>query len=494
MKRYFYFSALFGVFVGTLLGSNAFAEKILYDNFQSKYISSQKWNNLEFVAEVDPTLQKLVSKLASKTDGIITNDILIANPNSVFAVECLISISETSLGTANNQVAYAAIYGTFYNAKPGATVTGDIQSILRIEDQGNGLEATWLIIEALDDNWDSHARIASGTLILPGTLTYGTAYQVKLEYNGSDQFMFTVAGQTAIANGPSYQRPVVTQAKGLRTLVYSDSPSGRLYISALFDDVYINNQVTPYDTFDTPPLNLTKWWSGESVREISDGSLQLNLQRCNQTYNMNIALVDNDTPYLEAKALIESGSQVIAGATGAARVGGYYYNDSRGLGSGLPYNGFEGDIWGEIRLQIDGPNNLVARCFVWRWDSAIQSLPGHLLFEKSFNTPITFDTQYALSIKFADLKFIFKCNNENYQYDIITPTYPPHAGQYRELVSRVYLDSGECSYLKARFDDVYVEEETATAIPTINQFGMIVLSLLMVGSVFWVLKRRKRVL
>jgi hypothetical protein len=50
---------------------------------------------------------------------------------------------------------------------------------------------------------------------------------------------------------------------------------------------------------------------------------------------------------------------------------------------------------------------------------------------------------------------IFKCDNDTYQYDITTPTYPASEGQYREVISRVYADLVQSGYMKANFDDVH---------------------------------------
>ena len=91
--------------------------------------------------------------------------------------------------------------------------------------------------------------------------------------------------------------------------------------------------------------------------------------------------------------------------------------------------------------------------------------PSTSLFYQEFATP-AFDTSYTLSIEFTGSTFIFKCNDETYQYDITTPMYPP-SEQYRELKSRVYADPGESGYMRANFDDVY----TGSTPPTVSSAG-----------------------
>jgi hypothetical protein len=241
----------------------------------------------------------------------------------------------------------------------------------------------------------------------------------------------------------------------VRTGIDSYGGSGIGYGSALFDNVYINNEITAYDTFDSAPLDQTKWQNLEFVREISGGRLRLNVQADGSRTDATLRPSIQVTAYLEAKVLVESGSQVSSGASGIARIAGYYYNDSRGPGSGQPYDGNEGDAWVDNRITLDDTGNLRARCGIYRSDTPDPWGPGTTLFQQEFSTLIAFDTAYTLSIEFTGSQIIFKCNGETYQYDVATPMYPPSEGQHRQLRSRVYADPGESGYMKANFDDVY---------------------------------------
>jgi hypothetical protein len=322
----------------------------------------------------------------------------------------------------------------------------------------------------MDDEGNSWDDRGHGTLTGPGTLTYGTSYTAKLEYNGTNQFTFTVdVASSGPVVGPARQGAEFLTYKGLETGAYSDGGSGTGYASALFDNVYINNQGTVYDDFSsTPSLDQTKWQKLEFVREISGDKLRLNVQADGKRQDARLAPNDQTTAYLEAKVLVESGSQVSPGALGVARIGGYYYNESRGPGSGQDYNGNEGDIYVVNRIELDNSNNLRARCRIVRKDTSDPYGPYTVLFNQEFTTPIAFNTEYTLSIEFTGSSLIFKCNGDEYQYDITTLTYPPSTGQYRRLDSRIYADSGGSGYMKANFDDVYTGY---TAQPTYDATG-----------------------
>ncbi|TET51327.1 MAG: hypothetical protein E3J58_02270 [Actinomycetota bacterium] len=163
-------------------------------------------------------------------------------------------------------------------------------------------------------------------------------------------------------------------------------------------------------------------------------------------------MVDNDTGYLGAKVRVESGSFVSAGATAIARLNGYYYNDTFGPGS---YNGYEGNVFVQIRIRLDESDNLITQAFVDRSDNADETL-WTPLYSHDFTTKINFDEDYSLSIELTGSELIFTCAGERVSYNIATATNEPY-DEFRGLLSRVYLDSGESGYIKVKFDNVYVD-------------------------------------
>jgi len=450
--NHLYKSMVLVLFSMFFLGGQAFAAPALCDDFSGPYIDATKWYDREFVREVADW--KLVSKIGNASgNGMFRNRTPFQNPNSIHTIECQITVVDTELDSGNNPRSFARIDGFFYNINDSGGATGDIYAAVFIGDRGNGgLEAYWEVYESLNDNVTNMQEKGSGTLIVPGTLQYETAYTAKIAYNGNNEFEFTVAGVSsgALVFDPPRKRDPVTELKGLTTGINADGGSGTGYASALFDNVFVNND--PYDDFSTGALEPTNWRALEFVREISDDEkLRLNVQANDALTDASIYPTNQATAYLKANVLIESGSEVSPGARAIARLAGWYYNVS-----GPPYNGNQDDVWVDNRITVDEFDNLKAQCFVVRYNTPDPWGPATTLFDQEFATPMAFDTEYTLSIEFTGSKLIFKCNSEEYQYDIITPTYPPSQGPHRQLRSRVYADPGESGYIKATFDDVYV--------------------------------------
>jgi hypothetical protein len=450
MKRNIYIITYLVLFYVFFIAGQAFGARV-YDDFSGTYIDGQKWNCREVVREVDTVAGKLISKIGNPGSGHYRNGTSFQSPAYINAIECKLTVVTTNLDTGTDPISFARVGGFFYNTQVSGEATGDILAVVYIGDRGSGLEAFCGVYESLDDNLNNFQEKGSGTLIGSGILTHGTTYTTKIQYDGNNGFDFTVDGQSDSFTGPARQRAAVTLSKGLATGAYSDGGSGIGYVSALFDDVYINNEITVYDDFSTAPLDLTKWQRKEVVREISGGKLRMNVQAKDSTNTVGAPLKDYSA-YLETKVTVENSSSVSLGAKGAARVGGYYYNDSRGPGSGQLYNGYEGNVWGDIRIELYDNGNLKAIAFVSRSNDADGSTRTCLLYQE-FSTPISFDTTFTLSIEFTGSTFIFKCNAERINYSVITSTYEPY-NKCLYLTSRVFADPGESGYMKTKFDDV----------------------------------------
>lgn len=164
----------------------------------------------------------------------------------------------TVLESGSNPRSWARVDGIFYNKNASGDSTGDIWAGVHIGDRGSGLEAWWEAEEKLDDNGDDWGSLGEGTLIGPGTLSYGTAYTVRISYNGSNGITFTVNGVEDPFTGPARQRATVKEFKELDAGIDVDGGSSTGFSHALFDNVYINDQTTAYDPFNTAPLDATK--------------------------------------------------------------------------------------------------------------------------------------------------------------------------------------------------------------------------------------------
>jgi hypothetical protein len=428
----------------------------LYDDFSGTYIDSKKWDNRELVREVMGG--KLVSKIGNNSGtGFFDNNTSFQDPASINTIESEITLVVINLDTGNDPMSFARIGGYFYNTQASGGATGDIWAAVFIGDRGSGLEAFWEVEEALDDDLTNFELKGSGTLIGPGTLTHGNPYIVKLDYDGNTGFEFTVAGESESFIGPARQRAAVTEFKALITGIDADGGSGTGYVHSLFDDVYINNEATAYDTFTTSPLDPANWQTSEVVREIAGGKLRMNIHSYyhSETGVVRCFLNKRNTSYFEAKVEVDSDSWVSSGNLGYARIQGWYYNESRGPGSGLPYNESEDEVLAENRIILDESGNLVVRAIVGRCDTPDPWGAYTILFAQDFTMPIAFDTEYVLSIEFTGSLFIFRCDGETQVYNVTTSFYPSRSGS-RHLSSLAYGDPGQASYIKAQFDDVYV--------------------------------------
>ena len=121
-----------------------------------------------------------------------------------------------------------------------------------------------------------------------------------------------------------------------------------------------NDVFASYDSFDTAPLDPSKWRDLEAVRKVSGGKLRLKVRGAGEQATIGMSPVEK-TDYLEATVLIESGSEMLD-TGGHARLIATFYNESRGPGSGQDYDGLMGEVWVTNRIWMDENRNLTALC------------------------------------------------------------------------------------------------------------------------------------
>jgi hypothetical protein len=449
-------SVLFLIIIAPL--SVAFSMKILFDDFSTGHLDKTKWWPREYTREI--TDGKLVFKLGNSNGmgaeiepGLFDVDLQFVDPNTIAAMECEVTIVETKFDSLGSYSA-ARIGGYFYNSNDAGGPTGDIFTHMRIGDFGNGgLEAEWTAHKVINDDGELEF-IQSNKLFLPGVLQYNQPINVKISYDGDKTISFFVNGQTSSFIGPDRKRSVVTINKGFSATILTEISNEEGFIYAKLDNVHINNQPAVYDDFSSQIIDTAKWKQTEWVRECSKGYLRANIRGSGSTQTANTWLSEKDASYFEAKARIDSSSLLSTGAAGIGRIQGYYYNDSRGPGSGQVYNKYEGDVLAQVRLKYDSNGSLSANAYVDRSNDADETSFTNL-FSHTFFTPIALDTDYVLSIGFHENKLIFTCEGETNEYQITTPAYTPY-GEHRLLRSRIQLDPGETGYMKVIFDDVYI--------------------------------------
>lgn len=440
--------------------------KTLYDDFSGTGIDPQKWKENEIVREVSNG--KFLSKVGNSQETInARNNTAFRNPESIDVIECDLIVHMAVLDTGANSQSVARIDGRFYKSLNEGTEKGDIWAGVFIGDQGNGIEAWWEVWEATDDNGDIWEEKDSGTLSVP-TLVYGQPYKVKIGYDGNNNFDFTVGGVSDSFAGPARQAAAKLAYKGLETVVYTDDGPGNGFVSASFDNVYINNQASPYDDFSNGSLDQTKWQSLEFVKETLNGKLRLGAHSTGSRQDARIGFTTIH-PFTEATVRVKGNSSIDPGERGIARIGGYFYNDTYGPGS---YNKYEGNIWSGIWINYFGDGTLKAACSADKILNAEDTLSENL-FYREFNVPIILDRDYKLSIQFtgSNLRFIIKDTVTGRMdvlgYEVKTAVYEPYE-KYIALRSRVYGDSTG-GYMDIEFDDVNVDVAEPAA--TFNATG-----------------------
>jgi hypothetical protein len=470
MIRIWSVSFLVFIALSITLPGEAIPAKKLYDDFSTGYLSSDKWFPREYVKEISDG--KLVFKLGNSSGmgaeywpGMFRNNLGVASPSpeTITAFESEITVMEATPDSAPNSRSFARIAGQFYNSNESDGQSGEIAFEIMIGDRGNGgLEAFWEASRVMENDPSDFEQIASGTVIDVGTLEPGVPYLVKVVYDNDRTLTVTVNGVTDEYTGPEKKRPAVNPVRSIGSCIDAADGSNDGFIHATFDNVVFNNAAEIHEDFSSPLIDLSKWDQTELVRECSNGHLRANVRRISGGRHASTYLTTGrDTPYLEAKVRIESDTQLSVGASGIARLGGYYYNESRGPGSGVDYNRYEGDVFALIRLRYDSDGTIQAQAWIGRSDDADENNFTDL-FWHVFSTPIELDTYYVLSISYENNQIIFQCEDEQVVFNIQTETYPPY-GIHRQLRTWLRADSGESGYFKASYDDIYVADSLVTA-------------------------------
>lgn len=442
---------------------NVAADRTVYDVFGLPRMKTDKWHD-EMVREIVDG--KLVYKIrgATNTDGRLVSQMAFADPGAIHAMKAGIDVTESMRHNPQTDKVAAGLEGYFYEDAHGSVLAG-----VYVGDRGNGLEAWWEVT-------DGDGQTRSGDI--KSYFHPNSTFYVEIGYNEISQNLFytysysycdvntgicwvfisTSTGDNAfIIPGPTWQGPPLKQYKALTIGVWGDGAKGNGSIATIFDNVRINSESSYYDTFDEPLLDASKWKddSLEMVREVRNGRLQSDCRAVDSSVaNHLYMLPEKATDYFEVKAEVQSDSQIGPGALGFARMGGYFYNNSRGPSSGVAYNGYEADVWAEIRLELD-ENGALKGVGAVRKSSDADQTSFTSLFERDFIAPVNADTQYQLIIERQGSSLIFHCNDEQFTYPINTAIYPPSQKE-RILTSGVRADAvGESGYVKTTFDDVY---------------------------------------
>jgi YD repeat-containing protein len=444
--------------------AGTFSTQTIYDDFESAPIDLAKWEEYEQVREISDGKLHLNVQGDGKTS---TSEIYLVN-NDIHYYEAKVLVENGSY-VSDGATGGAGLSGYFYNDSrgPGSGQDynqheGDVWLDIRIALDENGiLKAKASGSRSDNADFSEETAILEQDFSLP--INFDTEYLLSIELTDSEVVFKCNSEQLSYPLTSQIYEPY-EKSKRLMSRVYADSGENG-YMKVRFDDVCTSKGGAIYDDFESTQIDTAKWGNAEHIRGISNGKLRMGIYGSDQKTTISSNLLNAYTPYFESKVIIESG-QVAPGATAAARLGGTFYNDSRGPGSGQPYNGDEGDVWLVIRIILDENNELTATTNIQRVDDA-NFETYTMLFEEDFSTPINFGTEYIFSIAVEDSKVVFKCNNETKIYQITTPIYLSH-DKWRWLSTRVYADPGEPGYIKAEFDDVRITKSDKMTIHVPN--------------------------
>jgi hypothetical protein len=322
---------------------------------------------------------------------------------------------------------------------------------------GGGLVGYYMVVRCHDDQCNTGDTIAydeptSWTVSMNATKT------LSLSWNATDTFTFNFAGQPITYNHSTdapYAAPPQQKFKAIGTRVSHGSGGG--YTRAEFDQIFINNQPTPYDDFDDPSgrIDRNRWDRWEFVRRANNGVLESAIARydINGGNHLTFTSPHTRTGYQADLTVVNYENN---GARPYARLAGAFYND------GTPGLELTGDIIAEIGIAHDG-SRLVSYYWVGRCRDDC-NLPGQwdtFIYEEDF-IPVQLGEAYRLSIVWDEVThlFTFKFNDFTATYDptVLAPMDTGPKSEFNGIGTRVGgIDAaGEWGYIESRFDNAVV--------------------------------------
>jgi len=219
---------------------NVYKNGSLYDNFSSPTIDPAKWNNYEFVREIDQG--KLRSKVRSSSGSTSSNysRLEFLDPSSTNLLQAKVM----PLTYQNTQGAdiIARMGGHYYNdGTPGGGHFGEIGAEVRIGGKGVDPVAEWNVWTYTDLEGVNHTNVASGTFTKP--ILLNNTYILFLGWDGS-RFIFKFDDEVAHYTPVTNINPPNLPWKEIGTRVRN--PVGKeAIIEALFDDVIVGAACCP---------------------------------------------------------------------------------------------------------------------------------------------------------------------------------------------------------------------------------------------------------
>ena len=268
-------------------GFNDFLE-VLRDSDPTTSGSTPTWSNDTFIRRILPAEGALESVVASY-DYQQSNSLPFANPEYFDDFEAKVKVTEIHSKSAFTR---ARLAGIFYQTNDGRHIFAEIG----LCHTDAGLKAYYNIGSCGDSSCSNSDWIDIVYKEFPDRLNLSQYYTLRLEYDqSSNQFTFGFEGESDVYGDteslPSNIAPPVEPLRMIGTRIGGISGWGvgsGGYVRALFDDVYVHDQVEGwilYDDFTGPridqdnwlPANEFDWQNWEFVRSIKNGVLQTEL-------------------------------------------------------------------------------------------------------------------------------------------------------------------------------------------------------------------------
>jgi hypothetical protein len=339
-----------------------------FDNFSITFsdstmlIDPTKWADLEFITRIEGGALRSATR-SSFSNPNISSNLTFIDPNNVTSIKADVTVTDLIY---NGDTPRALIHGFFYNDG-----IGNVRAEVAIGDSGSGLRATYFVQRCPDLNCTTYTPFTSGSGSL-GAIILGTTHTLFISWTGT-QFAFQLDNNPTVTYNPQsygYPAPTLTSPipfKAIGTHVTSGLGG---FVSALFDNVYINNNTPPapaYDDFSSADglIDRTLWkhyteeinQALEIVREqIGDGVFGMAVRGYGSYVNNSLNLLNGQSvKELQADLTVEQlvNTPLPPGnnqATPMAALFGSYYNH----GGGSPDTDSTGDIRALVGIRRNG--------------------------------------------------------------------------------------------------------------------------------------------
>ena len=435
------------------------------DEFTGDLIDPTVWADLEVFKRINNgVLESQIRRHGSNGN----NYLLFYNPSTVNSFHADVTVKAYE---NNSSYPYASLFGRVYRGVYN-TILGDVIGHVGIGHNGTQLEGFWSISRCTTANCslpNEYDQICSGLVDNAFIPLLNTTYTLSFSWNGSPTFTFgigdgvhnytRVISSSNCTNLPANADSPEVNSRAIGTRVSQiNGPNEGGYIAATFDNVYVNG--SPYDSFDSSTIDLTKWWGSlELVSMVDNGELlsELTQRGVNGGYNMSFV---NSQAILGFEADLKVVEFQNNGARPLGRLYAALYND------GTPGSGSIGDVIASIgileqssspvppALPVPQAFYAVSRCLAPNCN-----LPGEYEFLTSgIFGPVGLNEMHKFSLSWDGSQLTFGLvGSPSVSYFPPVPVAGPPKGR-KGIGTRVteISDSTEWAYVAASFDNVVV--------------------------------------